>query len=118
MPFHGSNNDEIFEKIRVADYTFPSPYFDHISIEGRIAPQRSSNLFFLALDFIDKILVPNLKQRMTLDQCLEHVWMRKWHPDLQKKWLESQAQTAAEKRSKKRRSSRREEVCPFFTFGF
>lgn len=35
MPFHGGNNDEIFEKIRVADYTFPSPYFDHISIEGK-----------------------------------------------------------------------------------
>lgn len=47
---------------------------------------------------------------MTLDQCLEHVWMRKWHPDLQKKWLDAQAQAQAEKRNKKRRSARAPEV--------
>eukprot|EP01126_Amoeba_proteus_P023430 TRINITY_DN2354_c0_g2_i5.p1 TRINITY_DN2354_c0_g2~~TRINITY_DN2354_c0_g2_i5.p1 ORF type:complete len:482 (-),score=126.83 TRINITY_DN2354_c0_g2_i5:202-1647(-) len=72
MPFHGNGNEEIFEKIKVAEYTFPAPYFEYVSIE--------------ALDFIDKILVPDLNHRMTIEHCLEHPWMRRWHPDLDKKY--------------------------------
>eukprot|EP01126_Amoeba_proteus_P037849 TRINITY_DN3921_c0_g2_i1.p1 TRINITY_DN3921_c0_g2~~TRINITY_DN3921_c0_g2_i1.p1 ORF type:complete len:258 (+),score=70.51 TRINITY_DN3921_c0_g2_i1:1204-1977(+) len=90
MPFHGSGNEEIFEKIKAAQYTFPSPYFDYVSIEG--------------LDFIDKILVPNLYLRMSLQQCLEHPWMRKWHSDLQKKYFEK----TKCKSSKKKQSPERE----------
>eukprot|EP01126_Amoeba_proteus_P006132 TRINITY_DN1212_c0_g1_i1.p1 TRINITY_DN1212_c0_g1~~TRINITY_DN1212_c0_g1_i1.p1 ORF type:complete len:341 (-),score=95.12 TRINITY_DN1212_c0_g1_i1:90-1112(-) len=74
MPFHGPNNDVIFQKIKTADYSFPSPYFDHVSTE--------------ALDFIEKILVTNVKQRMEITSCLLHPWMRKWHSDLQKRYID------------------------------
>eukprot|EP01126_Amoeba_proteus_P018183 TRINITY_DN1914_c0_g2_i1.p1 TRINITY_DN1914_c0_g2~~TRINITY_DN1914_c0_g2_i1.p1 ORF type:complete len:555 (-),score=85.83 TRINITY_DN1914_c0_g2_i1:127-1791(-) len=97
MPFHGPNNDIIFEKIRVADYVFPSPYFDHVSVE--------------ALDFIDKILVPNVKHRMIIDQCLLHSWLRKWHPDLQKRYLDSNLtlSSTSDKKKGKKSSQKRPE---------
>eukprot|EP01126_Amoeba_proteus_P018195 TRINITY_DN1914_c0_g2_i9.p1 TRINITY_DN1914_c0_g2~~TRINITY_DN1914_c0_g2_i9.p1 ORF type:complete len:406 (+),score=93.71 TRINITY_DN1914_c0_g2_i9:723-1940(+) len=93
MPFHGSSNEVIFEKVRLAYYVFPSPYFDHVSLQ--------------ALDFIDKILVPSVKQRMTLDQCFMHPWMRKWHPDLQKRYESSLSlpSSSTTERKKGRRSS-------------
>lgn len=42
-------------------YTFPSPYWDHVSDE--------------AVDLIQVLLAQNTEDRHTVDDALEHVWM-------------------------------------------
>jgi calcium/calmodulin-dependent protein kinase I len=60
-PFKEDKNKELFDKIKSAEYSFPSPEWDHISD--------------LAKDLISKLLVTDPDQRLTADEILEHPWM-------------------------------------------
>lgn len=60
-PFNEEQNSELFEKIKTADYCFPSPEWDHVSD--------------LAKDLIAKLLVTDPDKRLTADEILEHPWM-------------------------------------------
>jgi calcium/calmodulin-dependent protein kinase I len=60
-PFNEEKNDELFQRIKTADYYFPSPEWDHVS--------------GLAKDLISKLLVTDPDQRLTADGILEHEWM-------------------------------------------
>jgi len=61
VPFDGSTENEVFEKIMRAAYSFPKKLFDNISEEAK--------------DFISKIFVVDTKNRMDATQCLEHPWL-------------------------------------------
>jgi len=61
-PFYSDNEPELFESIMKADYTFHSPYWDHISDEAK--------------DLITHLLVLNPKHRYTAVEALEHPWFK------------------------------------------
>ena len=63
--FHHStkkNNSDLFDKIKKAEYCFPTPEWDQVSD--------------LAKDLISKLLVTDPELRLTADDILEHPWMR------------------------------------------
>jgi serine/threonine protein kinase len=60
-PFIEDQNADLFEKIKTADYWFPSPDWDHVSD--------------LAKDLISKLLVLDPDKRLIADEILEHPWM-------------------------------------------
>jgi calcium/calmodulin-dependent protein kinase I len=60
-PFNEEQNAELFDKIKTADYCFPSPEWDHVSD--------------LAKDLISRLLVTDPDKRLTADEILEHPWM-------------------------------------------
>lgn len=60
-PFNEDQNNDLFDKIKSADYYFPSPEFDHVSD--------------LAKDLISKLLVTDPDKRLDADEILEHPWM-------------------------------------------
>eukprot|EP01128_Nolandella_sp_AFSM9_P000647 TRINITY_DN1079_c0_g1_i1.p1 TRINITY_DN1079_c0_g1~~TRINITY_DN1079_c0_g1_i1.p1 ORF type:complete len:489 (+),score=118.30 TRINITY_DN1079_c0_g1_i1:59-1468(+) len=61
IPFDGNTENLVFQKIIRAQYRFPSPMWDNISEE--------------AMNFIKKIFLVDPKQRMSVDECLDHDWM-------------------------------------------
>lgn len=61
-PFYGKSQAQLFEKILNADYDFPEPEWTQISAEAK--------------DFINHLLVLDVKQRYTTKQCLEHPWLK------------------------------------------
>jgi len=61
VPFDGLTENEVFEKILRAAYSFPKKLFEHISEDAK--------------DFISKIFVVDTKNRMDATQCLEHPWL-------------------------------------------
>jgi len=61
VPFDGSTENEVFDKIMRAAYSFPKKLFEHISDEAK--------------DFISKIFIVDTKNRMDATQCLEHPWL-------------------------------------------
>jgi len=60
-PFNEEKNSELFDKIKTASFSFPSPEWDHVSGEAK--------------DLIGKLLVTNPDERLTADEILEHQWM-------------------------------------------
>lgn len=67
VPFDGTTENEVFEKVLRAAYSFPKKLFEHISDEAK--------------DFIAKIFVVDTKLRMDATQCLEHPWLAGGAPD-------------------------------------
>jgi len=61
IPFDGTNEQEIFQKIMSAQYSFPSHLFGTISESAK--------------DFISKIFVVDPKKRLTASDCLKHPWL-------------------------------------------
>jgi len=61
IPFDGANEQEIFQKIMQAKYSFPQKIFGTVSE--------------LAKDFISNIFVVDPKKRMTAADCLKHPWL-------------------------------------------
>jgi len=60
-PFYGSNDSQLFSKIKRGDYKFLKPYWDPISAEAK--------------DFVKKMLVVDPKQRASIDDLLKHPWL-------------------------------------------
>lgn len=58
----GEDLPEIVEQIINAEYEFPSPYFDSVSLEAK--------------KFISSLLVVNPSERMTAEQALNHPWLK------------------------------------------
>jgi len=61
-PFYGKSQAQLFEKILNADFEFPEPEWTQISAEAK--------------DFINHLLVLDVKQRYNTKQCLEHPWLK------------------------------------------
>jgi len=61
-PFYAQSQPALFEKIIHADYDFPEPEWNHISSTAK--------------EFIRGLLVLMPSQRFTVDQCLEHPFLR------------------------------------------
>jgi len=65
IPFDGSNEQEIFQKIMSGKYSFPDKLFGTISQTAK--------------DFISNIFVLDPKKRMTASDCLKHPWLNDSH---------------------------------------
>jgi calcium-dependent protein kinase len=61
LPFQGQDRNEVFEKIKNADYHFKHEEFQIVSEEVK--------------DLISKLLVANPKEGLTAGQALSHPWM-------------------------------------------
>eukprot|EP00516_Mucochytrium_quahogii_P009815 CAMPEP_0203775320 /NCGR_PEP_ID=MMETSP0099_2-20121227/5994_1 /ASSEMBLY_ACC=CAM_ASM_000209 /TAXON_ID=96639 /ORGANISM=" , Strain NY0313808BC1" /LENGTH=504 /DNA_ID=CAMNT_0050673941 /DNA_START=254 /DNA_END=1768 /DNA_ORIENTATION=+ len=61
-PFYHDNVRELFKQIRRGAYEFHKEQWENISKE--------------AIDLVEKMLVVDPKKRLTVDQVLEHPWMR------------------------------------------
>ena len=61
-PFYDDNQIAEMEKIRKAEFSYPSPYFDDVSKEAK--------------DFINKMLVVNPNDRLDAKAVLAHPWLR------------------------------------------
>jgi len=60
-PFYSDSVPEVFDQIMKGQYDYPPEYWDEISKDGK--------------DFIDHLLVVDVKKRMTAKQALDHVWL-------------------------------------------
>lgn len=63
-PFYDQSIDTLTEKVAQGEYTFLSPWWDHISDEAK--------------DAVSHLLEINPKKRYTIDQFLSHPWLNKW----------------------------------------
>jgi len=61
VPFFGEDEDEVYDKIEEADYSFPSPYWDMISDEAK--------------DLINQCFELDRNKRITIDEALKHPWI-------------------------------------------
>ncbi|KAF7268936.1 hypothetical protein GWI33_017991, partial [Rhynchophorus ferrugineus] len=68
-PFMGSTDVETMANVTIAKYDFDDEAFINISDNAK--------------DFIKKLLLKDLDQRMTAEKCLQHEWLRKKKPILQ-----------------------------------
>jgi len=60
-PFNGENAAAVFKKIKTTDYEFSNPVWKtDVSKEAK--------------KFIERLIEPNLKRRMTVEEALEHPW--------------------------------------------
>ncbi len=77
-PFYEESNEELFEKIKNADFDFPSPEWDDISDEGKEKKEMLRRLCveFIAKGLVKGLLVPNPKKRLTAEQLLQHPWVK------------------------------------------
>lgn len=62
-PFMGDNDSQTYNNITKAEFDFDDESFEDISGEAK--------------DFISKLLVKDLNQRMLANQCLSHPWLDK-----------------------------------------
>eukprot|EP00118_Oscarella_pearsei_P025943 m.309085 g.309085 ORF g.309085 m.309085 type:complete len:347 (+) comp45466_c0_seq1:648-1688(+) len=60
-PFMGDSDAETYANIKAGEYDFDEDYFGDVSDEAK--------------DFIEKLLVPDPKGRMTVDDCQDHQWI-------------------------------------------
>lgn len=60
-PFHHENQKQLFALIRNAKFQFEDEYWSPISAEAK--------------DLISKLLVVDIKNRLTIDQLLDHPWV-------------------------------------------
>ncbi|GFR67462.1 death-associated protein kinase 1 [Elysia marginata] len=65
-PFLGDNQQETYHNITAINFQFDEEYF--------------SNTSELAIDFIEKLFVKIPKKRATVDDCLNHPWIRPKEP--------------------------------------
>ena len=87
-PFDADSQSELFELIITADYEFFSPEFDGISD--------------IAKDFISKLLQADPKNRMTVDQALQHPWIQGHAPSVKLDRLNTHLRTYNAKKKMRR----------------
>ena len=61
-PFFGENTAAVFKKIKTTNYKFTAKVWDNEVSE-------------LAKLFIERLIEPDLKKRMTVEQALDHPWI-------------------------------------------
>jgi serine/threonine protein kinase len=64
LPFQGTNNREVFTRIKSADFHFDHKEFDSISNDCK--------------DLIKKLLVVDTKKRFDGIQALNHAWFKNY----------------------------------------
>uniref|UniRef100_A0A0B7BSV9 Uncharacterized protein n=1 Tax=Arion vulgaris TaxID=1028688 RepID=A0A0B7BSV9_9EUPU len=60
-PFAGDDNHQTFQFVNQADYDFDDEVWEHVSDDAK--------------DFIKHLLIKDKKQRMTIDEALNHPWL-------------------------------------------
>ncbi|RUS90387.1 hypothetical protein EGW08_001882, partial [Elysia chlorotica] len=60
-PFAGDDNHQTFQFVNLADYDFDDEAWERVSADAK--------------DFIQRLLIKDKKQRMTIDEALEHPWL-------------------------------------------
>ncbi|GFS00827.1 titin [Elysia marginata] len=60
-PFAGDDNHQTFQFVNQADYDFDDEVWERVSADAK--------------DFIQRLLIKDKKQRMTIDEALEHPWL-------------------------------------------
>ncbi|KAI1718149.1 protein kinase domain-containing protein [Ditylenchus destructor] len=68
-PFLGRTREETFCNITGVNYHFSSKYFANVSD--------------LAKEFISRLFVKDVRRRATVEECLNHPWIRKWTDSFQ-----------------------------------
>ena len=63
-PFYDESIDTLTEKVAKGQYTFLSPWWDHISDDAK--------------DLVKHLLEINPKKRYTINQFLAHPWLHRW----------------------------------------
>uniref|UniRef100_A0A7S0NBY6 Protein kinase domain-containing protein n=1 Tax=Cryptomonas curvata TaxID=233186 RepID=A0A7S0NBY6_9CRYP len=61
-PFYDENNAALYNQIKRGDYSFPSPYWDNVSKP--------------AIDIVRRMLTVDAKARLTVQQALDHPWIK------------------------------------------
>ena len=61
-PFNAETDLQLFRKIKSCDYEFYDPEWSTVSLNAK--------------DFINQLLQPNPKKRMTPEQALNHNWIK------------------------------------------
>jgi len=61
-PFYEQSNARLFKKIKSGSYSFPSPYWNHITPAAK--------------KFVTQLLQTDPKKRLTATQVLEHPWIK------------------------------------------
>ena len=61
-PFYGDTIPEMFEQIMAGSYDFPSEYWGSISAAAK--------------DFVSKLLLVDVKKRLTAEEALAHPWLK------------------------------------------
>jgi len=69
-PFYSESVPEVFEQIMKAEYDYPAEYWDDISDDAK--------------DFINHLLVVDVKKRLTAKKALEHAWLKTGKPKTSK----------------------------------
>lgn len=69
-PFMGHTDVETMANVTIAKYDFDDEAFQNISENAK--------------DFIRKLVIKDLNQRMTAEECLQHEWLRKKKPVVQR----------------------------------
>ena len=72
------------KRIKAGVYDFDEDIWHLISEEGNISILECIFITALAKDLIRKLLVVDVTQRLDLDGCFEHPWMRKQRSLLEK----------------------------------
>lgn len=76
-PFGGDTDQETFCNISNADVDFPDELFEDVSAE--------------AVDFIQKLLVKDPRERLTAKECLKHPWLANLHKSSARQHLQQSA---------------------------
>ena len=90
-PFSGSDDDgnrKLFDNIQHANYEFRSPYWDDKSDELK--------------DLISKMLVVDIDRRYSIEECMNHPFMRKNYGDVGNGWIAIQQGRTSEREQRKR----------------
>ncbi|XP_065188383.1 myosin light chain kinase A-like [Sycon ciliatum] len=66
-PFYDEDQQEIYQKTIRAEYSFPSPYWDDVSVDAR--------------DFINQLLRYRSSKRLTATEALHHPWIVNSRPN-------------------------------------
>ena len=66
-PFYDAKNPELFKKIMAGKYQFDHPWWDHISAEAK--------------DFVRRLLVVEIRKRMTAAEASKHPFITKYRKE-------------------------------------
>jgi len=91
-PFHGADRAQLIESVKTGNYTFASPYWDHVSDNAK--------------DFVRSMMTVDPEERLTCDELLQHSFITNPSSETQSNDIFSQALYKYNFRRKLRRGVR------------